>query len=312
MGWIKDKIINQDSESGKIGLALGGGAALGLSHIGCLKAFEEAGIKPAVISGTSAGAIIGGMYSCGMEIPEIEDIALSIDHIKTINLLSPSIQRGALIKDDKILEFFRKHIGDKNIEDLKTPFVAVSVDIENGEIVYINKGSLIGAIRASISIPGIFPPFPANGRLLVDGGLRSNLPLEVLKNYDLDKIFGINVLKNSHINMESSYDSIELDTEPIQEKDDNIIEKVSKMMKGENKPTKPHFPPLLKSLFNSLQIMLAETSQREIEIVKPDLIIDIDVSRFKLWEFWEAKEMIEIGYQTTKKKLQNNEIIDIL
>jgi len=313
LNWVKDRLgLKKNSDTNKIGLALSGGAALGLSHIGCLKAFKEVGIQPDIISGTSAGAIIGGMYCSGMEISEIEDIALSIDRIKTINLLTPSIKRGALLKDDNILKFFHKHMGDKTIEQLKIPFVAVSVDIETGEIVYIDKGSLVGAVRASISIPGIFPPFPSKQRLLVDGGLRSNLPLEVLKNYNIDRIIGINVLKNSQLSMKSCNDSIDLIQTNFEEDDKNLIDKVTKVVKGQHNKTKPQFPPLIKSLFNSLQILLAESSLREIEIVQPDLVINVDVSEFKLWEFWEAEKIIDIGYQTTKERLTNSQSLDIL
>ncbi|MCF7884933.1 MAG: patatin-like phospholipase family protein [Candidatus Marinimicrobia bacterium] len=308
--WIKNK-FGIERKPIKIGLALSGGAALGLSHIGCLKAFEEADIKPAVISGTSAGAIIGGMYCSGMSIEEIEEIALSIDRMKTFNLFTPTIKRGALIKDDNILNFFREHLGDTKIEDLDIPFVAVSVDIESGETVYMNKGSLIGAIRASISIPGIFPPFISNNRLLVDGGLRSNLPLEVLNSYDLDRIVGVNVLKNSQLKMKSCYDTIDLQNLPTEENEHNILEKINKVVRGDKK-NQFQFPPLMKSLFNSLQILLAESSQREIEIVQPDLVINIDVSDFQLWEFWEARKLINIGYKTTKEILQKSESIKIL
>ena len=310
--WVKQKLgIESDEKKMKIALALSGGAALGLSHIGSLKAFEEAGIYPSVISGTSAGAIIGGMYCSGMDIKEIEEIALSVDRIKTINLFTPTIQRGALIKDDNILKFFRKYFGDKKIEDLEMPFVAVSVDINTGEIVYINEGSLVGAVRASISIPGIFPPLISKDRLLVDGGIRSNLPLEVLKAYNPDKIVGINVLKNSRFKMNSCYDTIELNSLENNEKDNNIIEKISNVMQGKSQ-NKIQFPPLVKSVFNSLQILLAESSQREIEIVNPDLVINVDVSAFRLWEFWEAEKMIDIGYHATQEVLTNNEKINKL
>jgi len=251
------------------------------------------------------------MYCSGMDIEEIEEIALSIDRIKTINLFTPTFQRGGLIKDDNILKFFRKYFGDKKIENLDIPFVAVSVDIESGEIVYMDKGSLVGAVRASISIPGIFSPLISQDRLLVDGGIRSNLPLEVLKFYDPDRIIGINVLKNSHFTMNSCYDTIELNDSEEENKDQNIFDKISDVVQGNHK-NKMHLPPLIKSLFNSLQILLAESSQREIEVVQPDLVIDVDVSAFKLWEFWEAEKMIEIGYQSAEEVLTNNEKISKL
>lgn len=304
VNWITNK-LGLDKNEKKVGLALSGGAALGLSHIGCLKAFDEAGIQPAIVSGTSAGAIIGAMYCSGISIDEMEKIALSIDRMKTINLFTPTIQRGALVKDDNIMKFFRQYFGDKKIEDLAIPFIAVSVDIDSGEIVYINQGSLLAAVRASISIPGIFPPFLSRNRLLVDGGIRSNLPLEVLTSFDLDGIIGVNVLKNSNFNMNCRYDKIELKNGQLN-KDDNIIEKITKVVQGNNDKNDFQFPPLVKSLFNSLQILLAESSQREIEIVKPDAVVDIDVSDFKLWEFWKGKEMIEIGYQTAQEMLTKN------
>ena len=303
--------MNKNEDS--IGIALGGGGALGLAHIGVIKALEEYGLDPAVISGTSAGAIIGGMYCKGIEINKIEEIANSINRIKTLNLFSPKLQKGGIIDDENIINFLEEYMGETRIEDLEKKFVTVSVDINSGDIIYINEGSLVAAIRASISIPGIFLPYKSNGKLYVDGGLRSNLPLKVLDNYDPDHTIGVNVLKNSKISMQSHYSTIELKSEAERNGSPNFIDKINQYMNSEkNNNDNTSIPPLIRSLFNSIQILLAETSQKEIEIVDPELVIDIDVSKFHMWEFWKSEEIINIGYQNTLNNLQNSDFINKL
>ena len=191
MDSLISKIKNQ-----KVGLALGGGAAFGFAHIGVLKYLEEIKIKPFVISGTSIGSVIGGMYASGLSARDLEKIALTFNSkANVLSLLSFAFKKTGVISHANIGKFFRKYLEKKKIEDLDINFVAVSVDLIHGNTLFFNKGDLIDAIQASISIPGIFSPFEANGTLLVDGGVRENLPLKPLQNYDIDYVIAVDILK---------------------------------------------------------------------------------------------------------------------
>jgi NTE family protein len=162
----------------KIGLALGGGAARGLAHIGVLKALTEADIRIDCVAGTSAGSIIGALYCAGYSWREIKETATTINWIK---LITPTVPIRGLAKTDKLEKLLEKLLKKKSFSDLSIPFRAVAVDIGSGEEVALQKGSVAKAVRASCSIPGIFEPTELNGRLLVDGGLMNNVPADTVR-----------------------------------------------------------------------------------------------------------------------------------
>ncbi|MCK4564099.1 MAG: patatin-like phospholipase family protein [Verrucomicrobia bacterium] len=179
-----------------IGLALGGGGARGFAHIPILEVIDTAGIRPSAISGTSIGAIIGALYASGKSGAEIRSI---IDQfhltkktgfrdalrkignlIKGMGVVRSEKRRGGLVNVDRFLEFLVEQIGVETFEELKIPFYAVSTDFWSGEEVAISSGKLLPAIKASMSIPGVFSPVELDGRILVDGGLVNNVPYDML------------------------------------------------------------------------------------------------------------------------------------
>jgi NTE family protein len=162
----------------KIGLALGGGAARGLAHIGVLKALSEAGICIDYVAGTSVGSIIGALYCAGYSWQKIKQLAQEVNWGR---LISPTLSIKGLLKTEKLEKLLGKVLEKKTFTDLKIPFSAVSVDIASGEVVVLNRGSLARAVQASSSIPGIFEPTELEGKMLVDGGLVNNVPADVVR-----------------------------------------------------------------------------------------------------------------------------------
>lgn len=291
---------------GKVAIALSGGAALGLAHVGALKALEKFGVKPDFLSGTSAGSIVGAMYARGLSIAEIEDIVLSIDRKKTIQLLSPSIPRGGLMDPKNFVTFMEKIVGKNTlIEDLEIPFVAVTVDFRNGNILYIDRGRLVDAIRSSISIPGVFTPLEANETLLVDGGLRENLPLSALKKFDFDTMIGVNVLKTPQLKFRGLYTSINLSKEVRSDKSDTFFDRITNAIHIGRFNRLNHLPRLTYIGYQSILILMTELSNKEIQICNPDLVLQLNLSKLQLWEFWRGREAIEIGYCESCKQLQS-------
>ncbi len=178
----------------KIGLALGSGAARGLAHIGVLGVLEREGIPVDMIAGSSAGALVGALYAQGKTASKIQDLAIELGSKRFALLADPTLPKTGLIKGRKIEEEFKSIIGgDIEFGDLKIPFACVAADIETGEEVVINQGSVLEGVRASISIPVIFTVVRREGRYLVDGGLVNPVPVSILKSMEADFIIAVNV-----------------------------------------------------------------------------------------------------------------------
>jgi NTE family protein len=162
----------------KVGLALGGGAARGLAHIGVIKALSQAGIHVDYVAGTSVGSVIGALYCAGYSWQEIKETA---KHLNWGRLISPTIPVIGLAKTNKLEHFLENLLKKRSFEDLEIPFCAVAVDISTGREVLLKSGSVARAVQASSSIPGIFEPTKIDGMLLVDGGLINNVPSDVVR-----------------------------------------------------------------------------------------------------------------------------------
>jgi len=183
----------------KIGLTLGGGGARGFAHIAILEVFDELGIQPAEISGTSIGAVLGALYASGKSAAEIyemispmfipatrkssiKDIFRTKDNFKFLELFDPhlSLRPNGLIKGEKLLSFLYEELGVSTFEELKIPLRAVAADFWRNQQVVFDSGELLPAIRASMAIPYVFTPIRIHDRVLVDGGLVNNVPLDLL------------------------------------------------------------------------------------------------------------------------------------
>jgi predicted acylesterase/phospholipase RssA len=178
----------------KIGYALGGGAARGLSHIGVLKVLEERNIFPDIIAGSSIGALIGALYASGAKVGDIEQFALRLDLKRLVFLADLTIPTSGLIGGKRVNSLLKSILGDLTFSQLKCDFACVATDINTGEQVVLREGSLLEAVRASISIPGIFTPVRIKGRYLVDGGLVNEVPVSVCREMGATYVIGVNVI----------------------------------------------------------------------------------------------------------------------
>ncbi len=173
----------------KIGLVLSGGAVRGLAHIGALKALEEKGIKPSVISGVSAGSIVGAFYCNGYTPDEMKEIAINTNFLQYVK---PAIPKKSFFYFNHFEKFLKKYLKKKNIEDLEIPFYICATNLNKGIPEYFNKGDLINTVKASSSIPILFEPVKIGEYPYVDGGIMNNLPVEPIKE-KVDYIIGIDV-----------------------------------------------------------------------------------------------------------------------
>jgi predicted acylesterase/phospholipase RssA len=178
----------------KIGYALGGGAARGLFHIGVLNVLEEHDVYPDVIAGTSMGSIIGALYASGHKAREIKKLACSIDWKQTVRLADIVLPTRGLIQGRRIIKLLKSILADIKFNQLKYEFACVAADMYTGEQIIIRSGSVIDAVRASISVPGIFSPVYREGRYLVDGGLVNVVPVSVCLDMGAEYVIGVNAI----------------------------------------------------------------------------------------------------------------------
>lgn len=272
----------------EVGLALGSGAARGIAHIGVIKALREANIPIDLIAGTSMGALVGACYAADAQISVLEEIALRSNLRKMARLLDPKFAffHTGILHGSRVEGLLKPIIGELDFKQCVIPFSAVATDIITGSAVILNEGSLIKAVRASISIPVIFVPVNYNGRYLVDGGTINPVPADVVKSMGATFTIAVNVLTN-----------------PKKRKYPGTT--------GDRKSNKA--PSIFNTLIRSLYIMEYEIVRAS--ILKADIIIEPDVSRIEAYEFHRGQEAIEEGYKAAiavmpeiKKLLSNPEL----
>lgn len=258
----------------KIGLALGGGGSRGLAHIGVLKVLKENNIPIDYVSGTSMGALIGAFFCSGMNVNQIEKEIISLNWK---NLLDYSIPTKGLIKGKKIEEMLREKLGNINFNDLKIPLLVTAYDIKNDQEIIFSKGNVVQAIRASISIPGIFIPVSNKERILVDGGVVDPMPTEILKNY-ADIIFGVSVASIKPRD-------VIFDEEAIANDKSLTI------------------PGILKTTSKAVAILNSEVNRADIIKKEIDILINIDLGNREILDFKNPQEIISIGERFARENL---------
>jgi NTE family protein len=254
-----------------VSLALSVGGARGYAHIGVIEVLEEYGFQIKSIAGSSMGAVIGGIYAA-KKLDEYKKWVTSLDKIDVWKMLDLSFTKRGIFKGDKIINFLERSIvGNYNIEDFEIKFTAVAVDIISHREVWLNKGSVFDAIRASIGIPGIFTPFYKDNKILVDGGILNPLPIAPVLNDNADLIIAVDV--NS---------SREADTallEHFHDTDDKVSEEMN----------------MLNILMQSINIMQNKITKFKLASYSPNLVIEIPKYCCGIFDFHKAGKMIELG-----------------
>lgn len=294
----------------KVGLVLGSGSAKGLSHIGVIKYLEENGIKIDFIAGSSIGAMIGGAYAAGVSISEIEEIALKTDLVSSVKYFIPTISKSGLITGIKVKEFINNVVGNIDIENLKIHFTATATDILTGQEVNFSSGNLVDAIRASISVPIIFEPVIHNGQVLVDGGLVNPLPVNIIQNMGADFIIAVNVMPSLERIIASNRQN-DKTLQTVQNGKGKISAIGKKYLDVLNIDTKwldrlfskkggQKIPNLKKIGSLSIYITQRKLSQFTIESYRPDILIEPEVPFAGFFDFYKAREIIDIGYKAAQ------------
>ena len=179
----------------KIGLALGGGGARGLAHIGVLEVLERESIPIDMMAGTSMGGIITALYACGFSPEQMQEIALQLADMRNLlRFLDLTPPERGLIRTDRIRAYLAELVGkDRRIEDLSLPIALAAVDLYSKQAVYLTQGNLVEACMATSAVPGLFPPVPFGNYLLVDGGVLDNVPAKALRHLGAEYLIAVDV-----------------------------------------------------------------------------------------------------------------------
>jgi len=288
----------------KIGLALGTGSARALAHIGVLKVLEKEGIPIDFIAGTSAGAMIGAIYAAGISPWEMEEITLNIDKRKTITLFTPSVSNSGLLDGNRIAKFIESILGRQNIGDLKIPFAAIATDLLRGEEIIITEGSVITALRASMSIPGIFTPVKYNGRLLADGGLVNPVPVSTTIGMGANIVIAVNVLPPPQKHIQNLRIKKETRTTQIGKINSKIVNTRLGKYLASLKPIvyvkefvrkKTSGPNIFSMILQSIAITNYQISALQLTRYEPDFLISPETEFIRPHEFFRGEEAISAG-----------------
>jgi NTE family protein len=295
-------------------LALGGGGAPGIAHIGVLQVLEENGMAVRAVAGTSIGAEIGAFVAAGTTAAELAAIATRFDWKQTLQLFLPDLATGGLVSGQRIMDFLRAEIGAKRIEEIGIGYVAVAADLESGEQVIIDHGELVDAVRASISLPGIVAPHAYDGRTLVDGGVLNPLPFDVAR----QRFGGPVVAVATHAGAVSPA------RPPVQATDTRrwlararqLLEQPWVTRAGSlrdwleqqldnherSRSQKPYWTTW-RVLDRTYTIAQTEIVRLRAAAAPPDLVIVPDVAQIGLLEFYRAQEAIDAGRRAAEEYL---------
>ena len=284
-----------------VALALGAGGAKGLAHIGAIEEIEARGFQITSISGTSMGALIGGVYAMG-KLDIYRDWVTTLAKMDVLKLVDWTFSGGGLIKGERIIGTLRELVGDVLIEELPLAYTAVATDIDREREVWLTRGPLFDAIRASIAIPTVFRPHLIGDRRLVDGALLNPLPVTPLIREPADYLIAISVDGPTEVpsSPETSVDASEPESARVRHRVGGFLGRL--IPHGADKPREPG---LLELLTQSMDLMQANLSRLRTAAYEPDLLVQLPRNVSTAYEFYRARELIELGRERTRQAMAN-------
>jgi len=290
----------------RIGLALGSGSARGWSHIGILRALAEIGIEPDLVCGSSVGAIVGASYAAG-NLDKLEDWVTSLTRTDVARFLDLNLSLNGFIDAPRLRSFFGDYVCAEavRIEELGRTFATVSTDLETGREIWFTEGSVLDAVWASMSLPGLFPPIRNQGRWLVDGGLVNPVPVSVCRALGADIVIAVNL--NGAIVGRHFLHRFEVETDEVAA--DSLLSLVRKTVKNYSSSlfgsngTDDSAPGLFDAIIGSINIVQDRITRSRMAGDPPDIVLAPRLSHIGLMEFYRAREAIQEGRECVQRML---------
>jgi NTE family protein len=284
-----------------ISLVLSGGGARGIAHIGVIEELEKRGYQIKSIAGTSMGALVGGIYAAG-NLADYKEWLLNLDKLDIFKLIDFTLIGSGFVKGDKLFNELKAFIPNIKIEDLDINYAAVATDLTDRKEVVFCEGNLSEAIRASIAIPSIFTPVKKGDKILVDGGVINNLPLNHASRTPNDILIAVNVNANIPLS-QNKKDSTEESQSFYQDILNKFNTKLNKLV-PQNKKNKLGYFDIMN---NSIEIMRDELVKHALEAYPPDILIETSKDMCSIYDFYKADELVRNGKNATIACLKNYE-----
>ena len=302
-----------------IGIALGSGAARGWAHLGVLEALAELGLEAKVVAGTSIGALVGAVHAAG-GTDALREVVLGLDWKELLRVADPVLPRSGLLDGRKVAAALTEFMPTHDIESLALPFRAVATDLFSGGEVQLIAGDLLEAVRASISVPGLFTPVERGGRTLVDGGLVNPVPVSVAREMGADYVIAVDV---NHYNVEEQGPRAKpspllvkaltsLEKDPGRERSHPALRAFEQGVARLREAAKPTIrrwvdeqsaPRIHEVLLTSLNIMEARIGASRLAAEPADLLLRPRVGGIRFHEFQRGEEAMAEGYRAAMAEL---------
>ncbi|HYD17992.1 MAG TPA: patatin-like phospholipase family protein [Patescibacteria group bacterium] len=289
----------------RIGLALGSGLARGFAHLGVVRALKRHGIEPTIISGTSMGALVGGAYLAN-RLDAVEEWAYTLTKFKVLSYLDFRVKASGLIGGERLMKLMLDNFGDIRVEDLPHPFIAITADLVTGHEVWLRKGRLVDVMRASFSLPGIFPPMHMNNRWLIDGALVNPVPVSACTATGARMTIAVNVSGDiigkarrpgDTIPTVAGFDLLNFDG-PQQLEEAKKASLIQRVFRRE-----PNSPSIFGVMVSALNIVQDRLARSRLAGDPPDVLIVPRIGHIGLMEFDRAEELIAEGEAAVERAM---------
>ena len=296
-------------DNSRIGIALGSGSARGWAHIGVLQALRELGIEPYIVAGSSVGALVGAAYATD-QLDEMAAMVNALDWKDIVGYLDMSVLGGGIIQGDRLVKFFRRHVKNADIETLPRRFAAVATELNTGREIWLQKGDLLDAVRASVALPGLFTPVKYDNCWLLDGGIVDPVPVSLCRAMGADFVIAVSLngdiigkhSRNSRQANQPVIHKLEEADEPESALWDRISDQLGKTVLenkrrlyarlfGENLGA----PGLIEVLAGALNIMQDRLTRSRMAGDPPDIILSPRLSHLGLLDYDCGSAAIEEG-----------------
>jgi len=311
-----DRSVEADSEAPPlkdsrptVGIALSGGAARGFAHIGVLQALLAAGLKPEIVTGTSMGAVIGGCYAAG-ELNAIADWAKGLTRRRMLSYLDVSLAGSGLISGGRLARQLDRTLGKVKIETLDTRFAAIATEIDTGHEVWLTRGRLVEALRASYALPGVFAPVRIGGRWLLDGALVNPVPVSAARALDARLVIGVNtnadLFGRGTTIQDHGFDDDEPATETNAGNGWRERRRAERLLRRKlfGQPGRPGLPTVM---IEAYSVMQDRITRARLAGDPADIMIGPRLGDIGMFDFHRAEEAIRIGAEAAERSLDQIE-----